>query len=180
MKMSGYFRRPKAQQLERRYTGTAQALADYSYMNSDLEDLSKPMVKLRLQKKEINSVSKSKSQSAPNKNRKESKKSQKQNTNQQNTTKRSNAEKLDFQASLQEVELVEGTGIFHVQDSDLKHELIDADKASKMVDALKHLKDQFSNELNQADKPGLKSDMALLDAVQFMDGGRLSVNLASY
>jgi len=50
MKMSGYFRRPKAQQLERRHTTTttAQILVDYSNLNADLEELNKPVVKLRL------------------------------------------------------------------------------------------------------------------------------------
>ena len=48
MKMSGYFRRPRPQNLNRRYTSTAQTLQEYDKLNADLEDLTAPVVKLRL------------------------------------------------------------------------------------------------------------------------------------
>lgn len=81
---------------------------------------------------------------------------------------------------MQDIELVDGKGIFHNDDMCLKHELIDIDKATQMVTALRHLKEQFATELANADQPGLSSGQNLLDAVQVLDNGTLSVNMANY
>ena len=49
-----------------------------------------------------------------------------------------------------------------------------------MVTALRHLKEQFATELANADQPGLSSGQNLLDAVQVLDNGKLSVNMTNY
>ena len=48
--MSQYFRRQKANPVERRYMSTAHTALDHSLLNSDLETNSCAIVKLRLQK----------------------------------------------------------------------------------------------------------------------------------
>ena len=48
LKMSQYFRRQKANPVERRYMSTAHTALDHSLLNSDLETNSCAIVKLRL------------------------------------------------------------------------------------------------------------------------------------
>jgi len=47
---------------------------------------------------------------------------------------------------LQEVEIIDGTGIFHDDEDDLKHEMIDTAKAKQIVTALKFVKRQMARD----------------------------------
>lgn len=44
------------------------------------------------------------------------------------------------ESSIQEIEIVDGRGIFNEDEDDLKHDMIDTSKAKSMVTALKYLK----------------------------------------
>ena len=95
--------------------------------------------------------------------------------------KKSQTTKSMKEKKLQEIELVAGMGIFHDDDDDLKHEMIDTAKAKQIVTALKYVKKQIAK--GEATEEELLSqsnlEAARKDAISIIDGGKLSVNLAT-
>ena len=75
-----------------------------------------------------------------------------------------------------EVELVDGSGIFHDDEEDLKHEMIDTSKAKQIVRALKFVKARIRQGDSEGDIP---ADDETKDAISIVEGGKLSVNLAT-
>ena len=69
--------------------------------------------------------------------------------------------------------------IFHDDEDGLQHELIDASQANRIVNTLKSLKDQINqSQVNKSNT--LKSDQSMKEAVNFIEGGKMSVNLTQY
>ena len=151
MKMSSYFRRPRPAQFKREVKSTALTLQEYDRLNADLQEVSKPVVKLRLDSKPRDKASKHSSIEA----------------------------RAEQSYCLQEVEIVNGDGIFHDHDDGLRHEMIDASKAKRIVSALTYLK----KHITEVDAPSLApkaGNISPLGDVVSVNDGKISVNLTNF
>lgn len=91
---------------------------------------------------------------------------------------------------MKDIELVPAPNIFHADEHSLKHELIDARKAKRLVSTLRHLRTQISKSEQTGRKLQRKervTDEEILEsyhneeAVNVLDGGKLlSIDLKSY
>ena len=130
--MSGYFRRPKDSALNSSmYPSTAETLQHYQDLNSDIEEfVANPVVKLRLsgrKKPRIDSAKPFRRRQAHYSNAEPSERKIKKDRG--SSKKKMQTAKSMRDGKLQEIELIDGMGIFHDDEEDLKHEMIDTAKA---------------------------------------------------
>ena len=76
---------------------------------------------------------------------------------------------------MQEIEIVDGQGIFNAKDEDLKYDMIDVTRANNIVNALDYVKKQMA-VMNE----DLNSEVASAgDGISVIDGGRISANVTT-
>lgn len=184
MRMSGYFRRPRDSALNSSlYPSTAETLQHYQELNADLDEFTQnPVIKLRMSSKKkpqrLDSA-KVKLRKYPVVSGEPSDRKVKKERG--SARKKSYTTKSMKEKQLQEIELVAGMGIFHDDEDDLKHEMIDTAKAKQIVTALKYVKKQIAKGEVPEEELLSQSNLeaARKDAISVIEGGKLTVNLAT-